>query len=59
MGDSPVYFDKSVFRGMDDVLWLIVILWDVPSRNQSGATLAPLGEILKSNKQNDRQILQG
>ena len=34
----------SVFRGMDDVLCLILILWDVPSRNQPGATLAPLGK---------------
>ena len=40
---SPVEFDQSVFRGMDDVLWLILILWDFPSRNQPDATVAPLG----------------
>ena len=35
---SPVDLDRSMFRGrgMDDVLWLILILWDVPSRNQLG-----------------------
>jgi len=33
-----------MFRGMDDVLWLIMILWDVLSKNQPGATLAPLGK---------------
>ena len=35
----------SVFRGMDDVLWVILILWYVLSQNQPGATLAPLGKI--------------
>ena len=44
---SPVDFDKSMFRSMDDVLWLILILWDVPSKNHPGATLAPLAEFTK------------
>ena len=37
-------FEKSMFRGMDDVLWLIMILWDVLSKNQPGATFSPLGK---------------
>ena len=49
----------SVFRGMDYVLLLILVLGDVLSRNQPGATLVPLGGIFTGQKQNDRQIFQG
>ena len=42
---------------MDDVLWLILILWGVPNRNQPGATLAPLGGIFKGkNKMAARYV---
>ena len=34
-------FNKSVLRGMDDVFCLILITWDVPSRNQ------PVGGMFK------------
>ena len=37
------FFNSSMFRGMDDVLWLILVLRDVLGRNQPDATLAPLG----------------
>ena len=37
---SPVELSKSMFCGMDDVLWLILVLWHVLSRNPPGATLA-------------------
>ena len=40
------FFNLSVFRGMDDVLWLILVLDGVISRNQPVATLAPLGAIV-------------
>ena len=33
------FCSSSVFRGMDDVLWLILVLGDILSRNQPGATL--------------------
>ena len=52
-------FNSSVFRGMGDVLWLSMVLRDVLSRNQPGATLAPLGGIFEGQKQNGRQICQG
>ena len=42
---SPVELAKSMFCGMDDVLWLILVLWHVLSRNPPGATLAPLGKL--------------
>jgi hypothetical protein len=40
---SPVEIEKSVFCGMHDVLWLIMLLNHVLSKNQMGATLVPLG----------------
>ena len=36
---------------MDDILWLIPVLWDVPSGNQPGATLALLGWFLKGTNE--------
>ena len=51
--------DQSVFRGMDDVLWLMLILWDVSSRKQLGATLALLGGIFQGQNKNGRQKFQG
>lgn len=53
---SPVEFLISMFRGMNDVLWLIMVLWHILSRNQPGATLAPLGEIFYTyQNQNGRR----
>ena len=39
-----------MFFGMDDVLWLILVLWHVLSKNQPGATLAPLGNFVYGPK---------
>ena len=43
-----IYRSLRVFCGMDDVLWLILVPWHVLSRNQPGATLAPLGKLFSS-----------
>ena len=44
-----------MFRGIDDVLWWILVIWYVLSRNQVGATLAPLGIIFMGPKKKGYQ----
>ena len=50
-----VDFYKSMFCGMDDVLWLILIPWDVPIKNQPCDRFQ--GQIWFFNKWSQEQVL--